>query len=133
MKRWIVLAILLSLSACDDGTITAYPITETKSEDPLPWLALNPTTYSRQGDSIVSNTIGILSRYDRCVVADIENWECTFDDGSGQFGFRQGSHWRDPVFDDVYVGRLEYNVLRCRWHHHDEGLLGIMRCILSWR
>jgi hypothetical protein len=97
----------------------------------LKWLPLNPTKYSRQGNSIVSLTVGMTERYDDCAISDMDNWSCSYGDGSGSFGFMNGGFYEYPVTTDQYffVSRWAYNKERCGWHQYDYGpFWGLVSC-----
>lgn len=126
------------LVSCDNNTITEYSI---EKVDPMQsygheWLPLNPTTYRIESSTVVSETAGLLDKYENCVTMSAQNWECSYSDGSGSFGFRNGEFWRLPKRDGVkVVSSLEYNRIRCEWAYEDniEGKFwGAVRCISGW-
>ena len=127
-----MLAVLGLVGACVDtgvlrGDITSYPV-QCKAamvEGRCPQgrgLPLNPTTFSVNGDQqeVVSNLVGMTTRYTNCAIQNRRNWQCSNNDGSGTFGFDGGQYWQrvDPDsltfmssedFDDTfYVSRLEH-------------------------
>lgn len=135
----VLLALVLLAGCGDDRTITAYPL---KNVDPKTsygheWLPLNPTIYLVGEKQVVSKTVGLLAEYHKCTILSPRNWECSYSDGSGRFGFRDGEYWEVPVWGGVeYVSRLEYNWVRCKWAFHDkhEGYFwGAVRCVAGWR
>ena len=128
----------LMVACSESNTITEYSL---KKVDPIQnhgheWLPLNPTTYRIEINTVVSETAGILSKYEKCTTMSVENWECQYSDGSGSFGFRNGKFWELPEVDDVIiVSRFEYNRVNCEWAYEDkyEGKIwGAVRCIIGW-
>ena len=132
---------LLLFAACgDDRIVTVYSL---KKVDPQKsygheWLCLNPTTYRIGDDKVVSSTVDILNEYRKCTILSPKDWECSYSDGSGRFGFRNGEYWESPVWTDTkHVSRFEYNRVRCEWaisSENNEGYFwGAVRCVLGWR
>ncbi len=51
--------------------------------------------------------------YSNCVILDADDWRCTYDDGSGSFGFRKGTHFEEPGSQTrIYVSRFRW------WYRH---------------
>ena len=132
-----VIIVLVLLAACgDDRTITTYPL---KKVDPKmsyghEWLALNPTTYHVGENKVISKTAGLLTEYHKCTILSPKDWECSYSDGSGRFGFRDGEYWEIPGWSDMkHVSRIEYNLVRCRWAFHEGYFWGTVRCVVGWR
>ena len=128
------------ISACGENMIiTEYSLKKVDPESNYghDWLPLNPTTYRIGNNSVTSEIAGILNKYDNCITMSVENWECEYNDGSGNFGFRNGEFWEQPEWSDVkVVSRLEYNRVRCEWGYEDEyegKFWGAVRCVMGWR
>jgi hypothetical protein len=127
-------------AACgDDRIVTVYSL---KKVDPQKsygheWLCLNPTTYHIGEDKVVSSIVGNLKEYRKCTILSPRDWECSYSDGSGRFGFRNGEYWESPVWNDVkHVSRFEYNRVRCEWAINSEidgYFWGAVRCVLAWQ
>lgn len=49
-----------------------------------------------------------------CVVKDLKNWRCTYDDGSASFGFTDGNHWKFASPPSVLTEK-EYSVSKLEW------------------
>ena len=135
----ISIVAFLLLTACgDDRTVTVYSL---KKVDPKTnygheWLTLNPTTYRVGESKVIAKTAGILTEYHKCIILSSKDWECSYSDGSGRFGFRNGEFWELPAWDDVkHVSRLKYNLNRCDWaiNDNEEGYFwGTVRCVAGW-
>ena len=143
MLQRLILPVILSaaffVAACgDDRIVTAYPLmkVDPKTSFNHEWLPMNPTTYRVSENKVVSNTIGFLRETRDCTVWTANEWECRYSDGSGTFGFRDGTYWENPQRKGLkYVSRFEYNLVRCKWSINDphEGLFwGTVSCILGW-
>jgi hypothetical protein len=121
--------VLLAI-ACSRGTesdeVTTYPIfcdgTITRGECSGRWVTANRSTYKVFPDrqEVVHWLVGMPllqpERHKRCVVGNIENWECAFSDGSASFGFRDGRYYErpQPKGDDslVYVSEQRWEAVR---------------------
>jgi hypothetical protein len=82
------------------------------------WTTLNKTTYkvSVKRQDVVGRMADFApNRYTDCAVVNRKNWSCTYDDGSGSFGFNRGHFWdNDEKNDDwKFVSRPVY--LYYRW------------------
>ena len=40
-------------------------------------------------------------KFTNCAVANSQNWKCTYDDGSGSFGFREGIYWQSSPYEKI--------------------------------
>jgi hypothetical protein len=128
------------LVACSDrATVTEYSLKKVNAKDNYEHerLPLNPTTYRIGNNTVVSETVGILYKYEKCTTMSADDWECQYSDQSGSFGFRNGAFWRIPEWSDTkVVSRLEYNQVRCEWalkSKHESKFWGTARCIFGWR
>ena len=133
IRGLIIVVMICSISACgDNSTITEYTLL--KSTTTQEWYPGNPTTYHVGENSVTSETAGSLGKYDNCIILSVRNWECTYSDGSGSFGFRNGEFWRYPQWKGFKaVSRLEYNRVRCESAYSSEGKFwGTVRCVLMW-
>ena len=92
----IVFMACLVSSCSEKNTVTEYSLQKVDPKESYghDWLPLNPTTYRVGNNSVTSETVGILDKYDDCKIMSLENWECKYSDGSGNFGFRNGDFWR---------------------------------------
>jgi hypothetical protein len=94
--------LVLVSSGCDllwNGDITKYPVSCTETiENNLctgTWYTLNPTTYRVFADQqlVVYWTPGIRDtpeKLSNCVVRDIRNWVCKYNDGSAELQMNDG-------------------------------------------
>jgi hypothetical protein len=135
-----ILFFISLLTTCGDSRlVTEYPLkkVDPKENQGIEWLPLNPTTYRIDNNIVISETLGLLAKYEECKALSLDNWECKYSDGSGSFGFKNGEFWRIPAFRDIkVVSRFEYNCIRCEWALKDthEGMLwGAARCIIGWK
>jgi hypothetical protein len=126
-----VVLVLVSGAACDigvlTGEITVYPVRcmVAMVEGRCPQgegLPMNPTTFSVNEDQqeVVSNLVGMITRYTNCAIQNRRNWQCLNNDGSGTFGFDGGQHWNrvnpdaltfmsaEECDDTFYVSRVEH-------------------------
>ena len=136
MRIVSALVALLMLSACGDGdTVTVYKVQKVNPADSKghEWLPLNPTTY-RVGETIVvSETIGILSKYTDCAILSVDDWECAYSDGSGSMGIQNGEYWRQPEREGFrVVSRLEYHLIECEWDFGYDMVWGSFACVSRW-
>tara|TARA_R110002167_G_scaffold365406_1_gene589932 strand:+ start:6388 stop:6840 length:453 start_codon:yes stop_codon:yes gene_type:complete len=55
--------------------------------------------------------------YKDCSVMDIENWNCRYEDGSGQFGLKDGDYYAIPHFgpERFSVSRFRYVMNHVHW------------------
>jgi hypothetical protein len=67
------------------------------------------------GDRIVSNAGGVISEDEGCVMFDVRNWSCTFDDGSGGKAMQDGTFVFWPSDSMVGVSQFQWHVLQCQW------------------
>lgn len=88
------------------------------------------------GDDRTITDYSLKTEYHNCTILSLKDWECSYSDGSGKFGFRNGEYWELPVWSDVkHVSKLEYNLVRCDWAINDEHegyFWGAIRCIVGW-
>lgn len=131
----LVLSFMFLVSACgEEGVITAYPLGKANPTTGHEWITWNPTTYRVGKDRVIGKTLGELTDYRICKVLTTEDWECTYKDRSGNFGFRNGDYWEEPKSGN-YVSRFRYNLVRCEWAINDkyEGFFGgAVRCVFGW-
>jgi len=90
------------------GEISNYPLS--CSQDLVDYscqeryFTLNYFVYkpSQSKQEVVSWMPGFsgIDRYKNCIVINRRNWECTYDDGSGKFGFHGGSYWQVNLQDN---------------------------------
>ena len=136
----IVFGSLVSIYGCsDDQTVFAYVVVKPMQEhDPInEWRPLMRVTYRIGENTVVSDVAGCLDEYHNCTIMNKNNWECQYEDGTGsnKFGFVDGKYWKKPgTGDDIqYVSRLKYNVIRCKWYQHDDGLVkGMVSCLKTY-
>lgn len=79
-----------------DGEITEYPIMPC-SECKTGKMTLGTRTFKPSVRQQKVAEVGVIpiEEYIKCVVIDRENWDCTYNDGSGKFGFSKGEFWCD--------------------------------------
>ena len=90
--------LLATIAMCGCGspsslpTITEYSLLRLADGS---WLPLNPTSYSVDvsNQRVIRETAGSVARSEKCAVKDIDNWECSEDNGRWLFGFRNGTFW----------------------------------------
>ena len=137
MKPLNAVLVLFLLVACgDDQTVTGYSLQKVNSAKNYghDWLPLNPSTFTVRERTVVSNTIGSLSKYKDCIIQSPEDWECRYSDGSGRVGFRGGDYWLSPLHKGRrIVTRWEYNIVRCKWAIKDSAIWGAISCGLGWK
>jgi len=143
MTRRLILSVILPavlfVASCgDDGTATSYALqkVDPKFSYGHDWLPLNPATYLISKNKVVRKIAGSLKDFEDCTVFTVNDWECRYSDGSGTFGFRNGTYWALPKQEDIkLVSRFEYNRVRCEWSIDDpyEGIFwGIVSCVMGW-
>ena len=79
------------------------------------WLPLNPTTYKPNADKqqviYWSWAVPQIETLTKCTVIDRKNWTCKFDDGSAEFGFKNGHYWHIPLDETLLqysIGEYQY-------------------------
>jgi len=102
-------------------TLTKYPLQcvsgEIKNSQCIggKWVAMDPYKMSYtlllEKQQVVSVFLGELKMYSNCVILDTDNWSCKYDNGSGSFGFRKGTHFEEPG------NRMRIHVSRFRWYY----------------
>jgi len=51
----------------------------------------------------------LLSTLKKCTVVSRKDWECSYNDGSGSFGFKGGKYWEDTDYKDTkHTSKFEY-------------------------
>ncbi len=68
-----------------------------------PEYASNITTYSvNVGQQyVITSAGGYVSKYTKCAIKDRNNWQCSFNDNSGNFGFAEGRYFDFPNYEMV--------------------------------
>lgn len=51
---------------------------------------------------VLNSNGGYIVKYTKCAVKDRENWQCSFDDNSGKFGFALGQYYDNPNYDIIH-------------------------------
>lgn len=121
MWSWVfgIICILLITYIFDwgflKGEITEYG-TAPCPECPTGRMTLNSRVYkpnvSRQEVISWMPDFDGVDKYTKCAVVTRKNWECTYNDGSGKFGFSDGHYWNDDdrnIKEDWrFVSRIQY-------------------------
>ena len=138
MRHHIIFLLFLLLGCGSSNQIHTYMIVKSISEDILvsKWRPVVRVTYRFERDVVISEVASLVDEYHDCEINDINNWRCDYIDGLGQnsFGFVRGKYWKSPSLEDAkYVTRTEYNLIRCKWFIHNEGLFsGIVSCLKTY-
>ena len=140
--RWTISLVLLftvawliAATVTFDGsnTVTVYSLRNIKDNNVGKPTQLNnsPTIYAVRNDAVVSSIGSFISKYDKCAVLNVENWECEYSDGSGSFGFRNGDYWHLPHYEDTeYVSRFSYVLNKCQWWIFEGGIINPLVCLM---
>jgi len=136
----LIIALCLGFSACySENVVHAYMIVKTNPEysHVHDWRPVIQVTYSINGDEVISKLAGLVEVYKGCEIINIGNWECHYTDGTGfnKFGFSDRKYWKIPASDEnvKYVSRWKYNVIRCKWYLHYNGVYkGILSCLKTY-
>jgi hypothetical protein len=121
----------------ESNSYTLYQLTKTdpggSSEPDLPeWMPGGVTHYKIQGGNIVQRQGSYIDKYEDCTVFDEDQWECTYSDGSGSFGVRNGDFWRRPEWDGwKEVSRFQFMLKKCEWWFLEGPAEGALMCYLS--
>lgn len=115
------IAVIFLLTNKTNSEITAYPVlchndipTIYDCKDATP---LNRTTYKvdKKNQEVVSwmpnfEDIILIDKYKKCVVIDVKNWTCEYDDNSGKFGFNKGNFISsfNPYYNEIYVTKSQW-------------------------
>lgn len=112
---WIAIVVYIPDWGFVKGEVTQYSIAPC-GDCPTGKMPLNTTKYKPNTDTqeVLSwmPEFGIPVRYTSCAVVSRTDWTCSYNDGSGIFGFNNGIYWDDiPMTEDVnwqYVSRTRY-------------------------
>jgi hypothetical protein len=121
----------------ESGSYTLYQLTKTdpknSSESNLPeWMTGGITHYKIQGEKVVANHGSYIDKYEDCTVFDDDHWKCTYSDGSGSFGVRNGDFWRRPEWKEwKEVSRFQFMLTKCEWWFLEGPVEGAFMCYLS--
>jgi len=126
---WFLFAVWNVGGSC--GVIKAYSKTKTtitinREGEVLPeYRPLNVIEYRISGTVVTRKVGNFLNKYEDCVVFDKANWECTYSDNSGTFGFKSGDAFSVPNTDKFpelsnrrvshQISRFQFMLLQCRW------------------
>jgi hypothetical protein len=84
------------------------------------WIPLNKTIYRlfSERQEVVYWIPGISTeptKYTNCVIADNDNWKCTYSDGSGSIGYMDGEYFEKPEWKGtIHVSKWRYYY----WHFY---------------
>ncbi len=140
MKTAIICLFVLIVSACYQEQVKhGYVVVKSTSEYQHihEFRPVIRVTYRIQQSVVISELAGLVEEYKDCEIIDLNNWECRYNDGTGfnKFGFTSGVYWKTPVRDkDIqYVSRWQYNVIRCKWYLHYNGVFkGLTSCVKTY-
>ena len=92
--------LVLTFTSCQRNKVERYAIAKSSTST---WYPLNSTEYilDYEKRKVMRDTAGILTEYSNCIIKDNENWFCKYDDGSGEFGFKQGEYFEYPKLQEV--------------------------------
>ena len=138
--RYIALLICFLVISCSkESEIHAYVVIKSDPEymeinDMRPLIRVS---YRIKDGQVISELAGLVEEYKQCKIVNLENWKCQYTDGTGlnQFGFTNGKYWKNPITDESikYVGRWEYNIIRCKWYLYYNGKLkGLSLCVKTY-
>lgn len=113
----------------DSDEVKVYPISRTTSSpqsDGYPqYLPARIHEYKVLPSGVLYRGVDDVIELSNCSVFDVDNWTCSWADGSATFGMRNGEHYRRSVTDNViewmYVSRFRYVILECQWQFADLG------------
>ncbi len=95
-----------------NGSITEYTIqcSTDFSEGNGCYALGSPSTYrpNKNKQNVVSQDEYGIETLTKCTVINRTNWECTFNDGSGRFGFNKGKYFTDLWCDPEFWGEDEW-------------------------
>ena len=139
-KLLISVLFLVGICGCsNDQAVYAYVVSKStpKQTDMNTWRPVMRVAYRVSESKVVSDVAGCLDEFQICSIYDKYNWECEYEDGTGinRFGFLDGKYWKDPGWGDniKYVSRWEYNLIRCKWHQFDNGIIrGTASCLQTF-
>lgn len=140
---WLVFAVFEFGPSDVIGHYYALPLASA-SDSRLPAeLANRSARYRVERDFVVENFAGSVRKYSDCVIFDLENWRCQFDDKSGVFGYREGRWFNistpagqlpTSVLTDLgtrQISRFQFVVLSCRWALADGTVNGLLTCLVG--
>ena len=136
----IMFALTPLLIACDnDQVVYSYVVVKPNIEDSMvnEWRPVMRVTYRVGESTVVSEVAGLLDEYKNCSIHDLYNWQCKYEDDTGEntFGFKDATYYRSPSWgsDVRHVSRWEYNLIRCKWFQHDNGrVAGMAACLKTY-
>lgn len=95
--------------------------TDRTTGQPTPrWLEA-PQAFRIEGQMVLRNVGGLVSRYENCEVFGLKDWSCSYEDGSGWFTMINGRYVVSEFGSDIFPGyewrtisQFTYHLERCR-------------------
>ena len=135
----VFLSVFCVIACNNDQVVFSYVVVKPTVEDRVfnEWRPVMKVTYRVGENTVISEVANLLDEYKNCSIKDINNWQCQYEDGTGEnkFGFNGGKFWKVPVLgEDIrYVSRWEYNVIRCKWFQYNSGRFkGMASCLQTY-
>lgn len=120
---WLMIALALTACTSKNGEITVYPLlcdgSIQNGKCSGKWLPLNATVYrvSEDRQSVIYWTPGILDtpmKLANCVVRNVENWQCTYQDKSATLIMTAG-RFTEESNDHMVSAITKQNEIRTRY------------------
>lgn len=100
-----------------------------------PWRLEVPWVFRVEGQTVLRNVGGLVSRQENCEVFDLKNWNCTYKDGSGWFLMRDGRYHESNFESDMFPGyeyrnlsQFAYYIEKCKMGARSSVIEGIIGC-----
>lgn len=100
---------------------TMYRQTDRTTGQPTPWRLDAPKAYRIEGQMVLRNIGGMVSRYENCEVFGLKDWRCSYADGSGWIAMIDGSYVESELKSDIFPGyksrtisQFTYHIERCK-------------------
>jgi len=115
-----------------------YRQTDRTTGQLTPWRLEAPWVFRVEGQTVLRNVGGLVSRQENCDVFDLNNWNCSYKDGSGQIAMRDGQYWESrneselfPGYEYRNISQFTYHIERCKMWARSSALDAMFGCATS--
>lgn len=109
--------------------------TDRTTEQPTPWRLEAPWVFRVEGQTVIRNVGGLVSRHENCDVFDLKNWNCSYKDGSGWIAMRDGQYLESEVESDIFpdyeyrnLSQFNFHIERCKMSARSNVFNAIIGC-----
>ena len=112
--------------------------TDETTGQPTAWRIEVPHAYRIEGQVVLRNVGGLVSRYENCTVFELDSWRCSFEDGSGWFTMIDGHYVESETNSDIFPGyewrtvsEFAYHLERCKMWARSNVAAAILSCAIG--